>query len=174
MKSVVAVGAGSLILAIAASSYDRVDSRNESVGPQPTTLSAMMSPASYFEAPPAPLARYRATLDHLRPSVGARTTRALAPAVLNDVVKKNCAGCHSDQRKMGNFSLQSFDLATIGATSPIIAEKMIGKLRTGMMPPPGRLVLPVTHSTCSRKRLNDRWTRSPCVSPMSVVGLFND
>jgi hypothetical protein len=39
---------------------------------------------------------------------------------------------------MGNFSLQSFDLATVGATSPIIAEKMIGKLRTGMMPPPGR------------------------------------
>ena len=138
MKSVVAVGAGSLILAIAASSYDRVDSRNASVGPQPTTRSAMMSPASYFETPPAPLARYRATLDHLRPSVGARTTRALAPAVLNDVVKKNCAGCHSDQRKMGNFSLQAFDLATIGATSPIIAEKMIGKLRTGMMPPPGR------------------------------------
>ena len=64
---------------------------------------------------------------------------ALLPkATLNDVVKQNCAGCHSDQRKLGNMSLQGFDLATFGATSPALAEKMIGKLRTGMMPPPGR------------------------------------
>lgn len=63
---------------------------------------------------------------------------ALPKATLNDVVKQTCAGCHSDQRKLGNMSLQGFDLATFGAMSPVMAEKMIGKLRTGMMPPPGR------------------------------------
>ncbi|MEY4857030.1 MAG: hypothetical protein RLZZ97_1860, partial [Gemmatimonadota bacterium] len=95
MKSVVALGAGVVILAIAASS---------SVALQPTSASVVMSPASDFAAPTVPLARYRATLDAMRPHVGA-SARTLAPAVLNDVVKKTCAGCHSDQRKMGNFSL---------------------------------------------------------------------
>ncbi|MDQ8168934.1 MAG: hypothetical protein P3C09_14385, partial [Gemmatimonadota bacterium] len=138
MKSVVALAAGVITFAIAAAGSDRVDP------PAPRALSSgarpvVLSPARFI-APPAPVARYRTSLDRLRPSTGvaARRTRTLAPVVLNDVVKKNCAGCHSDQRKMGNFSLQSFDLATVGATSPIIAEKMIGKLRTGMMPPPGR------------------------------------
>jgi len=145
MKSVVALGAGSLILVLAASSADRSSDRadlRDALAASPSALFAgVSSAASYIEpAAPAPLSSYRASLDHLRPSVGthARSTRTLAPVVLNDVVKKTCAGCHSDQRKMGNFSLQSFDLATVGATSPIIAEKMIGKLRTGMMPPPGR------------------------------------
>ncbi|MEO7361904.1 MAG: DUF1587 domain-containing protein, partial [Gemmatimonadaceae bacterium] len=62
----------------------------------------------------------------------------VSAAGLNDVVKQSCAGCHSDQRKLGNMSLQGFDLATFSASSPALAEKMIGKLRTGMMPPPGR------------------------------------
>ncbi len=65
-------------------------------------------------------------------------TATMTPAALGDVVKKTCAGCHSDQRKQGNLSLQAFDLSTIGQTAPEVAEKMINKLRTGMMPPPGR------------------------------------
>ena len=145
MKAAVTVSAGTLILALAVGSTmqaDLGDARDDVRTRAAAGLAVgLVSPATYL-APtaPVPLARYRATLNHLRPSVGghARTTRSLAPVVLNEVVKKNCAGCHSDQRKMGNFSLQSFDLATVGATSPIIAEKMIGKLRTGMMPPPGR------------------------------------
>jgi len=62
----------------------------------------------------------------------------IAPDELTAVVTKTCGGCHSEQRKQGNLSLAGFDLLTIGNTSPEIAEKMIGKLRTGMMPPPGR------------------------------------
>ena len=61
----------------------------------------------------------------------------IAPSALTDVVKKTCAGCHSEQRKQGNLSLQGFDMANING-SPELAEKMIGKLRAGMMPPPGR------------------------------------
>jgi hypothetical protein len=62
----------------------------------------------------------------------------MSAAALGDVVKKSCAGCHSDSRRQGNLSLQNLDLATIGQTAPEVAEKMINKLRTGMMPPPGR------------------------------------
>ena len=68
----------------------------------------------------------------------ATVARHLSAVSLNDVVKQNCAGCHSDQRKLGNMSLQGFNFETFGATSPALAEKIIGKLRTGMMPPPGR------------------------------------
>ena len=63
---------------------------------------------------------------------------AAALPALNAVVQRSCAGCHSDQRKQGNLSLQGINLATVGTDAPDIAEKMIGKLRTGMMPPPGR------------------------------------
>ena len=58
---------------------------------------------------------------------------------LTAVVKKNCSGCHNDQRKgsYGNLSLQGFDLMT-ATGAPETAEKMIGKLRSGMMPPPGK------------------------------------
>ena len=54
---------------------------------------------------------------------------SIANSALDDVVKKNCAGCHSDSRKLGNLTLQTFSMATVGGT-PEIAEKMIGKLRT--------------------------------------------
>ena len=89
----------------------------------------------------SPPARHSHRSRPARPGIarGAATDASVLSATdLNEVVKKNCASCHSEQRKMGNLSLQSFDLATVGATAPIIAEKMIGKLRTGMMPPPGR------------------------------------
>ena len=80
MKSVVALGAGSLILAIAASSYDRTVDRDELLAAEPATPLAVASPASYL-APSsvAPISRYRATLDELRPSLGthARGTRTI-------------------------------------------------------------------------------------------------
>ena len=55
------------------------------------------------------------------------------------VVKKTCSGCHSDTRKgtAGNLTLANFTIAN-ATNTPETAEKMIGKLRAGMMPPPGR------------------------------------
>jgi hypothetical protein len=52
------------------------------------------------------------------------------------VVQKVCAGCHSDRAKAGNLSLEHFDVDTAGKNAEV-AEKMIRKLRAGMMPPPG-------------------------------------
>lgn len=61
----------------------------------------------------------------------------LAPAALNDVVQKSCAAtCHSDRRKAGDLSLATFDVAKATA-HPEVSEKIILKLRAGMMPPPG-------------------------------------
>jgi len=66
---------------------------------------------------------------------------AIGAATLTEVVRRTCVGaCHSDQRKTGNLSLEHFDVAA-AASSPELAEtseKMVAKLRSGMMPPPGR------------------------------------
>jgi hypothetical protein len=72
----------------------------------------------------------------------------------NAVIKKYCAGCHTDRRPAAGLSLASFDVA--GAVEHAeVTEKMIVKLQAGMMPP-ARSVLtqPPTprSSRCSRPR----------------------
>jgi cytochrome c551/c552 len=52
------------------------------------------------------------------------------------LVKQYCAGCHSEKGKAGGLSLAAFD-AGAAAQHADVAEKMIRKLRAGMMPPPG-------------------------------------
>ena len=51
-------------------------------------------------------------------------------------VKQYCAGCHSDRGKAGGLSLASFDAAAVDQNAAV-AEKIIRKLRAGMMPPVG-------------------------------------
>jgi cytochrome c5 len=54
----------------------------------------------------------------------------------NALVEETCVRCHSDARLRGNLSLEGFD---IGAAddNPEVVERMIRKVRAGMMPPPG-------------------------------------
>ncbi|MEQ9398314.1 MAG: DUF1592 domain-containing protein [Longimicrobiales bacterium] len=56
--------------------------------------------------------------------------------LVDDVVERYCTRCHSDRRLTGNLSLESFTLDGAPQQGDI-AEKMIRKLRAGMMPPPG-------------------------------------
>ena len=68
----------------------------------------------------------------------ARVTPA-APAAAdssghNDAIRTYCVGCHNDKVKRGELSLAAFDVAK-AASRAEVAEKMIRKLRTGMMPP---------------------------------------
>jgi hypothetical protein len=51
-------------------------------------------------------------------------------------VKQYCTGCHSDRSKAGDLSLAAFDVAR-ASEHPEISEKIIRKLRAGMMPPAG-------------------------------------
>ena len=53
----------------------------------------------------------------------------------NQLVGQYCASCHSERGKAGGLVLAGFDAATV-VQHPDVAEKMIRKLRTGMMPPP--------------------------------------
>src|SRR2546423_4905209 len=68
------------------------------------------------------------------------SNKAAAPSTLpvdaqNQLVKTYCITCHSDRGKAGGLTLASFDAAQI-EHNPEVAEKMIRKLRAGMMPPP--------------------------------------
>ena len=60
-----------------------------------------------------------------------------ALGTLNAVVDAYCIDCHSDGMKMGNLSIEGFDVARVD-TMRHKAELMVRKLRTGMMPLPGR------------------------------------
>jgi hypothetical protein len=55
---------------------------------------------------------------------------------LTAVVQRYCTTCHNDQLRTGNLSLSSFDVAAADERGEV-AEKIIVKLRTEMMPPPG-------------------------------------
>jgi mono/diheme cytochrome c family protein len=52
------------------------------------------------------------------------------------LVRQYCAGCHSERGKAGGLSLASFEAAA-AAQHADVSEKMIRKVRAGMMPPPG-------------------------------------
>jgi hypothetical protein len=52
------------------------------------------------------------------------------------VVQRTCVVCHNDQALTGNLSLASFDVAAADRNADT-AERVIRKLRAGMMPPPG-------------------------------------
>ncbi len=82
-----------------------------------------------------------------RPVPSQRVTKSAAPALAvahaapamaatdqNALVDQFCANCHNDSRKSGGLSLEDFDAATV-TDHPEVAEKMIRKLRAGMMPP---------------------------------------
>jgi hypothetical protein len=52
------------------------------------------------------------------------------------VVSQYCAGCHSDTLQSGGVSLARLDFSHV-ANQAELAEKMIRKLRAGLMPPAG-------------------------------------
>ena len=52
------------------------------------------------------------------------------------IVSQVCTNCHNDRRLLGNLTLERFEVEGAHLEAET-AEKMIRKLRAGMMPPPG-------------------------------------
>src|SRR5262245_51401819 len=67
-------------------------------------------------------------------SASAATQRAL--------LDQYCVTCHNDKTKRANLTLEKLDLTTVGDNSELW-EKVIRKLRAGVMPPPGMRRPPV-------------------------------
>lgn len=64
-------------------------------------------------------------------AVGATTAESA-----KKVIDQYCVGCHNDKTKTANFSLEKADTATAG-DHPEVWERVIRKMRAGMMPPAG-------------------------------------
>jgi hypothetical protein len=75
---------------------------------------------------------------HPAPPAELVSSAMLAPEA-NDVVQEYCVGCHNDRRLRGNLSLEDFDLGGLASVQARAetGEKMVVKLRAGMMPPAG-------------------------------------
>src|ERR1051326_3237086 len=52
------------------------------------------------------------------------------------LLKQYCQGCHNDTTRSGNMSLTALDLAHVDQDGAL-TEKIIKKLRAGLMPPAG-------------------------------------
>ena len=70
------------------------------------------------------------------PFVAAASFRDGAEDGTNDVVAEYCTRCHSERMRRGDLVLEGFDIANASQNAEIV-EKMIRKLRAGMMPPSG-------------------------------------
>jgi hypothetical protein len=95
--------------------------------------------ASAFAAgqQPAASARQAAAAAPVKPATShAPASTTMLPAEQNALLKQYCVTCHNDRTKAGTMSLQAFDTADVLEHTEL-AEKMIRKLRAGMMPPAG-------------------------------------
>lgn len=79
----------------------------------------------------APAARAVSAL----PAKTTTATPAAAAAHANELVSDYCTSCHHDGRKSGGVSLETFDVTKV-TSDPDLGERIIKKLRTGLMPPP--------------------------------------
>jgi hypothetical protein len=73
------------------------------------------------------------------PAPGATTPQAVAAAPASPeraLVTQYCLGCHSDRVKAGGLALSTLNLDAVHQ-NPEVAEKVIRKLRGGLMPPAG-------------------------------------
>src|SRR6266508_3664269 len=83
----------------------------------------------------SPAARHAVPRPRLATS-HAPTPVGMTVAAQNQLVGQYCATCHSEKGKAGGLALVGFDAAAVTSHADV-AEKMIRKLRAGMMPPPG-------------------------------------
>jgi len=64
------------------------------------------------------------------------TPQTATPQPAKALFNQYCVGCHNDKTRTANFSLEKADTTTVG-DHPEIWERVIRKMRAGMMPPPG-------------------------------------
>jgi hypothetical protein len=113
-----AVAAGTLAVVIAAKGFSTTPSRAHRITSPSPGSPAELRPAAYVYAP-------RST-----------EARKIPAGELTAVVRRVCGMCHNEGTRAGNLDLTTFDVA-LATQRPEIAEKMVVKLRAGMMPPPG-------------------------------------
>src|SRR5262247_196730 len=87
------------------------------------------------------------------------------------LIDQYCVTCHNDKTKRANLTLEKLDLTTVG-DNPQLWEKVIRKLRAGVMPPPGMRRPPLAEYEGLRDWLEseiDRKSAARGVNPGYVV-----
>jgi len=80
-------------------------------------------------------AQTKTTAPQQRPAQVSTATKAATAATERALLDQYCVTCHNDRTKRANLSLEKLDLTT-AADHPELWEKVIRKLRAGVMPPP--------------------------------------
>ena len=90
------------------------------------------------------------------------------PAAHRALVERYCLSCHNDRTRTANLSLEVHDLAAVG-DNPELWERVVRKLRAGMMPPPGARRPPEADYAGFRDWLEAEIDRSAAVNPGTKV-----
>jgi mono/diheme cytochrome c family protein len=132
------------------------------------TVVASQATRAQAPAPPTPAARPPAGKPAVPPATAKPTVSHAAPASSADaetqLVKQYCATCHSERGKAGQLSLASFNAAAATDHADVV-EKMIRKLRTGMMPPAGAKRPDEKTLAALATSLEDRLDRAAALRP---------
>jgi cytochrome c551/c552 len=116
-----------------------------------------------FVAAPLAASRQSTTSPKIAVSHAADTRSAES---LNALLNQYCLGCHDADGRAGGLSLQDFEPAHADA-QPEIAEKMIRKLRAGMMPPAGAPRPDPASATALRAALETNVDRAAAAHPFA-------
>jgi hypothetical protein len=84
------------------------------------------------------------------------------------LVQQYCVTCHNDRAKQGNLSLEKEDIAAVG-DHPEVWEKVVRKLRAGVMPPPGVRRPPLAEYEGLRDWLETEIDRKATRNPGAIV-----
>jgi hypothetical protein len=105
-----------------------------------TAALGLMAATAVFVYGQAASAPKPAPAAEVKPAPAATIQKASASAATADsasrTLRQYCITCHNDKTKIANFSMEKLDLAAAG-DHPEVWEKVIRKLRAGVMPPAG-------------------------------------
>lgn len=96
---------------------------------------------------------------------GAPATGAAAAVASKAVLDQYCVTCHNDRAKMANLSLADLDIANPANMDAEMWERVVRKMQSGIMPPPGVRRPPDAQYAATRDFLEAQLDRKAAVSP---------
>ena len=120
--------------------------------------------AQNARAPPPPKPVVAALKPALAAPVVVAAKVSTAAAHTNELVSDTCSSCHHDGKKSGGVSFETFDAAKVTSDADL-GERMIKKLRTGLMPPPAAKRLEPAEAKAMVEFLEAKLDRAAALSP---------